>query len=169
MTTAIDISTPELEALSRESVIAEARSWIGTPYHDSGAMVKQAGCDCASFLYCVYHTMGFIPDEEIGVFSQDWFKHTTEEVYMRRVLRHAYKIVEKIAHASMEAKPGNIVLVKGPDSKIFNHGGVVTKWPRVIAAAHPRVAEVNATKDELWTYKLVMVFDPWEKLKAENK
>lgn len=131
-------------------------------------MVKGAGCDCASFVYAVYRACGLIPDEKIGVFHEDWFAHASQEVYMLRILRHAYKIAEAIGYASRDWQPGNIVLTRSTNSKIYNHGGIIVKWPRIIHAIHPVVTECDATKDELWSFQTVIVFDPWKKLEMEK-
>jgi hypothetical protein len=45
----------------RQAVIAEARSWIGTPFHDR-ARVKGAGVDCLQLLIASYHAAGLLPD-----------------------------------------------------------------------------------------------------------
>jgi cell wall-associated NlpC family hydrolase len=156
---------------TREQVVAEALSWLDTPYHPTGAMVKGAGCDCGSILYAVWHACGLIPAEEIGLFSPDWFANTSEEVYMQRVLRHAYKIAEGISYATLDAAPGNIALTRhDPGSRVrFNHGGLIVKWPTVIHAVDPKVTLTKATTDRMWCYREVIIFDPWKKLEAEGK
>jgi NlpC/P60 family putative phage cell wall peptidase len=153
----------ETDFLRRE-IVAEARTWIGTPYH-YGGQVKGAGCDCATLLLCVWRTCGIIHDEELGVYAGDWYCNTTEEKYMRRVLRHAHKVAEAVSYTTLEAKPGNIVLTRAAGSRVFNHGGIVVNWPRVIHAIDPSVEECDASTHRLWAYKTVAVFDPWEKPK----
>ena len=39
--------TSEQENKERERLIAEAKEWLGTPYH-TGGRVKGAGCDCGA-------------------------------------------------------------------------------------------------------------------------
>jgi cell wall-associated NlpC family hydrolase len=154
-----DVPLAEREKI-REKVVAEARSWIGTPFH-IGARVKGAGVDCGQLLYCVYHACGLIPEEEAGLFAGDWFCHTTEEKYQFRMFRHAYKIVEGKAYGSLAAKPGSAVLVKAAGSELYNHGGIVVHWPRVIHAGCEVVEEVDAMYDPLWSHNVVMNFDLW--------
>ncbi len=154
-----DVPLAEREKI-REKVVAEARSWLGTPFH-IGARVKGAGVDCGQLLYCVYHACGLIPEQEAGLFAGDWFCHTTEQKYQFRMFRHAYKIVEGRAYGSLAAKPGSAVLVKVADSQIYNHGGIVVGWPRIIHAGSERVEQVNATLDPWWSCNTVMHFDLW--------
>jgi hypothetical protein len=43
--------------VSREAIVAEARTWIGTPFHHQGC-VKQVGCDCIGFIAGVALALG---------------------------------------------------------------------------------------------------------------
>jgi NlpC/P60 family putative phage cell wall peptidase len=151
---------------SREQVIVEARRWIGTPYDKGFKAVLQVGCNCATLIYAVYRACGLIPDEQIGVFSPDWYANTKEEKYMLRILRHAASVGEAIAYPTMVASPGNVVLTRSWKSKVYNHAGIVTKWPMLIHALAPKVEEVDATTHRLWQFRTVQIFDPW--LKAEQ-
>jgi len=147
-------------AAERQNVVVEALTWLNTPYVH-GARVKGAGCDCATLLLMVWRECGLIPDEEVGIFSPDWFANTSEDTYMRRVLRHAYKVAEAVSYATLDASPGNIVLTRSTGSKVYNHGGIVIRWPQIIHAVEPRVELTDATKHELWCFVEVSVFDPW--------
>lgn len=160
--------------MTRESVVAEARSWLRTPYH-KGARVKGAGVDCGTILFEVYRVAGFISAEDQKVFEQlvpikqDWFCHTTEEKYIKLVLRHAHKVLEDISYATLKAAPGNVAVTHhSPDGKIWNHGGLITKWPMVIHSVDPFVEEINATQHWMWCNRKITVFDPWEKLAWEG-
>jgi cell wall-associated NlpC family hydrolase len=148
--------------ITREAVLAEAMSWIRTPYHPGG-QVKGAGCDCGTFIFCVYRACGLVPDEEVGIFSQDWFRNTSEEKYLFRLMRHAHKVAEAVSYPTLNALPGNIVLTKAVNSRVYNHGGIVIKWPRVIHAVAPCVEECDASTHRLWEHQIVTVLDPWVK------
>jgi NlpC/P60 family putative phage cell wall peptidase len=151
--------TPAAAALDRAAIVAEARSWIGTPYH-LGARVKGAGCDCATLIAEVLIACGLADREGLGVYSQDWFFHTSNERYLMGLLRHAAKTVEAVAHGSAGALPGDIVLTRLARSKVYNHGAIVTAWPKVIHAIQPQVEEINAATHPLWTYRAIAVFTP---------
>ena len=43
----------------RQSIVAEALSWEGTPYHHHGR-IKGVGVDCAMILAEVYHAVGLL-------------------------------------------------------------------------------------------------------------
>lgn len=151
---------------SREFAVAEARSWLDTPYR-LRAMVKKGGCDCVTLLLCVWRACGIIGDDELGMYSGDWFLHTTDERYYRGMLRYASKIAEGVAGRGTNFAPGNVVLMRTAGSKLFNHGGIITAWPMLIHSLPGQtVREVNAQTNFVWAGKFLQVFDPW--VKAEN-
>jgi cell wall-associated NlpC family hydrolase len=148
--------------LWRAEVVREACSWCGTPYH-MGNAVKGAGCDCGSFLLGVYHACGLITDEAMHDLTGDWWNHASQERYLLRVMRHARKVLEAVCYASIQAKPGNIVMTKIEDTQRFNHGAIVTRWPMGVHAVAPHVCEVNLSLDPMWAYRPIQIYDPWEK------
>jgi cell wall-associated NlpC family hydrolase len=149
----------KLEQQLRNDIVAEAISWIGTPYHPS-AYIKGAGVDCATFIYSVLLAVKTIEPETIGIFSSDWFCHTDEEVYMRRVVRHAYKLVEGRCYPTLEAKPGCICMIRTSNSRVFNHGAIVTKWPMVVHAVPPCVDLIDVSRHPMTTGHQVSIYDP---------
>jgi len=152
----------------RATIVREALTWRGTPYV-IGGRVKGVGCDCATLLYETFRVVGLVPEEDIGIFSGDWFCHTTEEKYMLRILRHAFKTVEAVCYRSLAIEPGNIVMTKAADSKVYNHGGIVIQWPRVLHAMHPAVEVVDASRDSMWAYQGIASFDACAKVFATEK
>ena len=151
----------------RAAVVREARSWISTPYV-LGARVKGAGIDCASLIAEVLIAGGLADREDLGVYSHDWFHHSENERYMLRLLRHAAKTMEAVAYRSTQILPGNIVLTRAARSKVFNHGGIVTAWPKIVHAVSPAVEEIDASRDEMWTFQTIAVFDPFAKRAEEQ-
>ena len=146
--------------LSRSEAVALARQWVGTPYV-KGARVLGAGCDCATLLAEYLIAIGASQREGLGVYSHDWFCHATEERYMFALMRHAAKTVETVAAGVPDAKPGDLVLFRVAKSRVFNHGAIVTSWPRMIHAVHPRVAEASAVQHPMTSHMQMAIFDPW--------
>ena len=106
-------------------MLAEARTWIKTPYHHLGR-VKGAGVDCATLLAEVYERAGVVPHVEIGHYPPDWHMHRDLERYLTIVLQ--------VAHEVSEPEPGDIVLYKW--GRCFAHGAILTKpWPQEIIHA----------------------------------
>ena len=153
--------------MTREQVVTEARTWIGTPYLRR-AHLKGIGCDCFTFLFEVYRACGIVSQPEVTeaettVLSDDWFQHTTEERYMKWALRHGSKILEAVAYKTLQAGPGDVVLMRAARSKVYNHGAIVTRWPNVILCHATAAAEIYAATHPMWAYQEVAVFDPWAK------
>ena len=73
----------------REKIIAEARSWIGTPYHNC-ADVKGVGVDCGMLIVRVFVDLGLVPPFDPRPYPRDWHMHNSdEERYLNLVLPRA--------------------------------------------------------------------------------
>lgn len=115
------------EAEERKAVCDEARTWLGTKYHDC-AMVKGAGVDCAFLLKAVYEAAGLESPIEIEAYSPQWYLHRSDELYLNKVLERAREITEA------EAKPADVVLYKF--GRCFAHGAIIMEggFPSIIHA-----------------------------------
>ena len=60
-------------------VIAAARGWLGTPYHDQ-ASVKGVGCDCLGLVRGIWREV--VGDEPLPMppYSRDWGETGTREL-----------------------------------------------------------------------------------------
>jgi hypothetical protein len=129
--------------------------------------VKGAGCDCGTFLAEWLLECGLATAEDLadlGFYSHDWFQNTTNELYLLRMMRHAKLVVETICRGGVtQAQPGDLVMFRVVGSKLFNHGGVVTQWPRIVHGIHPEVTESNAEAHYMTAFTEMCVFNPWEK------
>ena len=65
----------------RSQVIAEAETWLGTPYHHMGR-VRGGGTDCLMLLAEVFASAGVIPRIEVPFYPQDWHLHRDAERYL---------------------------------------------------------------------------------------
>lgn len=106
----------------RKKVIAEARTWIGTPYH-SGARLKQIGVDCGQLLIGVYAGAGIISDIDTGHYPFDWHLHRSEELYLSWVQKYCDITTD-------DPKPGDIAVFCF--GRCVSHAGIVAEWPRMI-------------------------------------
>jgi cell wall-associated NlpC family hydrolase len=118
--------------------------------------------DCATLLGEWLVECNLADREDLGLYSHDWFCHAHDERYMMRLIRHAPKTLEGICRGTVDAKPGSLILFRVAGSKLFNHGGIITEWPRMVHAADPKVAEQNCTTHHMTGFTEMSIFDPWK-------
>lgn len=106
-----------------DRVIAEARTWIGTPWHHL-ARVKGAGVDCAQFLVAVFAAAGAIEPFEADYYPADWHMHRDEPRFLEMLLRHGERVTDP--------QPGDVVMFNF--GRHAAHGGIVIAWPLIIHA-----------------------------------
>ena len=125
----------------RAAVVAEARSWIRTPYHHMGR-IKGAGADCLSLLAEVYERAGVVPHVEIPYYPPDWHLHRDLERYLMGLADYGRPTDTPL--------PGDIAMFKY--GRCFAHGGIVSAWPALIHAdMHLRmVLEGDANAGDLF-------------------
>lgn len=114
------------EAEERAAVIAEAATWLKTPYHHMGRL-KGKGVDCAMILAEVYHAVlpERVPALTVESYPMDWAMHRSAERYLSYVTRFAREIAPL-------PKPGDVVLYRW--GRCLAHGAIVVAWPKVIHA-----------------------------------
>lgn len=108
----------------RAAVVAEAETWLGTPFHHQGR-VKGAGVDCAMLLAEVYERCGLIAPVDPGYYPPDWHLHRDAERYLDRLLLYARELEQP-------PLPGDACVFRF--GRTFSHGAIVTAWPRLIHA-----------------------------------
>lgn len=149
---------------ARAALVAEARTWIGTPYHHNAA-VKGAGVDCGRILIEIFSTVGLTPPFDPGYYPADYHLHRDEERYLQTVERYLPRIDDD--QRSMSARgpsfsvlPGDVVVWR--IGRVFSHGAIVTEWPNVIHSAAPErfVLELDMTKTKL-SERPMMVCSFW--------
>ena len=106
----------ELE--QRAAVVAEARRWIGTPYHHQ-ADVLGAGVDCGMLLVRVYVDCGLVPAFDPRPYPVQWHLHRSDERYLGFLIARGIEVEAP--------EPGDIVVWR--IGRAYAHGGVVTGWP----------------------------------------
>ena len=116
------------ERAQRAAVVAEARTWTGTPYHHM-ADIKGVGVDCAMFLVRVFCDLGLVERFDPRPYTRDWHLHRGEERYLSALL----------ARARIVASPGPGDIVVFRYGRCFSHGGIVTRASplTILHACHP--------------------------------
>jgi|GEM_PF-424550 len=104
------------EIAQRAAIVAEARSWIGTPYHNC-ADVKGAGVDCGMLLVRVFVDTGLCEPFDPRPYPPDWHLHRAEEKYLGFVFDRAHEV--------SAPQPGDVAVFRF--GRCYSHGGIVTR------------------------------------------
>jgi NlpC/P60 family putative phage cell wall peptidase len=127
--------------MTADAVLAEARSWLGTPFHHA-AMVKgkRGGVDCAHFLIGVYSAVGRIEAFEPERYPPDWHFHRDAERFLGSVQRYAERVEA--------GAPADVAMFRF--GRCASHAAIVLDWPLVIHAYFRQgVVITDATGAEL--------------------
>lgn len=128
------------EAEGRAAVIAAARSWLGTPFHDLGR-VKGVGVDCAMYLAECFAEAGVVARVEVEPYSPQWHMHRSEERYISYVEQHAREI-------EGPPQPADVVLFRF--GRAFAHGAIVVEWPLIIHARTGQGVQYEDAERSAW-------------------
>lgn len=110
--------------LQRAAVVAEARSWIGTPYHNC-ADIKGVGVDCGMLLVRVFVDTGLCPPFDPRPYPIDWHLHRSDERYLGFVFERCCEVAGPLA--------GDVMVLRYGRS--YSHGGIVTR-PQPLTIVH---------------------------------
>jgi len=126
------------EAEGRAAVVAEAITWLRTPYHHR-AKLKRIGVDCAQLVLAIYENVGLVPPFDTGDYPPDWHLHREVERYLAIIRRLAGEITRD------QVQPGDVVLFRF--GRAFSHGAIVTTWPQIVHASRPDGAVILGDLD----------------------
>ena len=112
-----------------EIVVAAARRWLGTSYHDQ-ARVQGVGCDCLGLVRGVWREVVGPEPFPILPYTRDWGEAGPVEVLAEGARTAMIEI------ASAEAGPGALLLFRMRPRAIAQHVGIVTR-----GSLYPRLCE----------------------------
>lgn len=110
---------------TRQQVVDEALSWIGTPFHDM-AGVKGVGTDCLHLILKTYVAVGLVKDFN-PQYKPQWFQHRDEPLFLLGLQENgARKIAPDVT------LPGDILMYKF--GRHAAHGGIVIDANTIVHA-----------------------------------
>jgi NlpC/P60 family putative phage cell wall peptidase len=133
-----------------EQVIAAARDWLDTPYHDQ-ASVKGVGCDCLGLVRGVWRDV--VGDEPLPLprYSRDWGETGTREP----LAEVARQVMVEIALTGVA--PGALILFRMRTGATAKHCGIVSAPDRFIHA-YERTGVVEVPLDHAWRRRIAFAF-----------
>jgi len=139
---------------TRAQVVAEARSWIGTPYVHQGS-VKGVGCDCIGLIIGVARCLGM---PEATAFDQDIrYKGYSRPPNPRLLVEACDEYLDRVPVVS-DALPGDIAL--GRIEIEPQHFGILSAVdPAYIIHAYSQIKRVTENRaDERWRAKVLRIY-----------
>ncbi len=80
---------------TRRAVVAEARTWIGTPYRHQ-ASLKGVGCDCLGLVRGIFRALHGAEPERVPPYTPDWAEAASDEPLAQAAARHL-AVIDKSA------------------------------------------------------------------------
>lgn len=135
-----------MTSAQRDAVVAEALSWVGTPYHHLAA-VKGAGVDCAMLLVAVYQAVGMVAaNYDPRPYAPQWFLHHSRELYREHLASWAEPITDP--------GPGDVAVYRF--GRTASHGAIIVDKDLMVHAYRPRgrveITEMRALAQRLDSY-----------------
>lgn len=129
-----------VRSIDRATIVAEARSWIGTPYQHQTSL-RGVGCDCLGLVRGVWRALHGGEPETPPPYTPDWAEAHARETLAEAAGRHMVPV------PLGAIRPGDVLLFAMKDHAPAKHCVILSAPNLMIHAieSHP-VAEVS-----LWT------------------
>jgi cell wall-associated NlpC family hydrolase len=131
------------EAKARAAFMAEALSWIGTPFVNCGDVKGPRGAvDCAMLLTRCAVDTGLIAPFDPRPYEPQWHIHHDQELFVEFITDRLGGI------ETATPRPGDIAVWKF--NRTFSHGGVILSANDVVHAWSGYRMVMQTRRDEAW-------------------
>ena len=131
-------------------IVAVARAWLGTPYHDQ-ASLRGVGCDCLGLARGVWREVVGAESFPIPPYSRDWGETGPREV----LAEGARRMMVEITPA--DAVPGALILFRMAPRAIAKHVGILTD-PDSFIHSYERLGVVEEGLTPTWRRRIAFAF-----------
>jgi NlpC/P60 family putative phage cell wall peptidase len=131
-------------------VVAAARGWLGTPYHDQASVIG-VGCDCLGLVRGVWREVLGPEPLPLPPYSRDWGETGTREP----LADAARAVMSEIPVAGIV--PGALILLRMRAGAVAKHCGIVTSPNRFIHA-YERAGVIEEPLTAAWRRRLAFAF-----------
>ena len=132
------------------AIVAEALSWVGTPYRHQGSH-KGVGCDCLGLVLGVWRAVhGEVP-EVPQVYSADWAEASGEEQLLAAAKRFLQENHDK------PASYGDVLLFRWRPHLPAKHAGILVGNDRFIHAYEGNAVTISALVPQ-WRRRIAGAF-----------
>lgn len=145
-------------APTRAAIIAEAQTWLGTPYRHQ-ASAKGAGCDCLGLVRGVWRALYGAEPETPPPYTPDWAERRGQETLREAARRHLVEVCVG------QAQPGDVLLFRISPEAPMKHAAILVAEDRIVHAYWGR-AVVESRMTPFWRDRLTAAFSfpgaaPW--------
>jgi len=133
--------------MSRDAIIAEARSWIGTPYRHQ-ASLKGVGADCLGLLRGVWRGVIGAEPEAVPPYGDQ----QRDELLLAAARRNLREL------PSLAFRGGDVLLFRWLEHLPARHVGIATS-PSTMVHAQSGSVVAEVPLDRWWRMRLVAVFE----------
>ena len=141
-----EVKTPH-SSPGRAAIVAEARSWIGTPYRHQGSLKGEAA-DCLGFVRGVWRAFYGAEPEPMPAYSPDWAEGGRRETLFEAASRHLREL------DSAAAGPGDVLLFRWRVRLPMKHCAILVEPGRIVHAYDAAGAVVETALAFHW-HKMV--------------
>lgn len=132
------------------AVLAEAETWIGTPYRHQGA-TKGLGCDCLGLVRGIWKAVYGREPETPGPYAADWAEAGGKDQLLEAARRHCR---EKPLDA---ARPGDLIVFRWRPQHAAKHLGLLMPDERFLHAYEGHAVTISALVPQ-WRSRIAGVF-----------
>ena len=136
--------------LTRSLIIAETRSWLGTPYRHQ-ASLKGVGCDCLGLVRGVWRDVIGDEPERAPAYAPDWAEAASGEPLADAAARHLIAIERDAFRA------GDVLLFRWRANLPAKHAAIVTA-PDKMVHAHDGACVAEVALAPWWRRRLAYAF-----------
>jgi len=136
--------------ITRQHIVVEARSWIGTPYRHQ-ASLKGVGCDCLGLVRGVWRSVIGEEPERAPPYAPDWAEAMKVETLADAAARHL------VAIACGAFREGDVLLFRWRAGLPAKHAAIVTA-PGLMVHAHDGAAVAEVAIAPWWRRRLAYAF-----------
>ena len=137
-------------AADPDTVIATARSWLGTPYHDQ-ASLREVGCDCLGLARGIWREVVGPEPFPIPPYSRDWGETGPREVLADGARQMMPEVPVQLAGS------GALILFRMVPRAIAKHVGILT-GPDTFLHAYERLGVIEEPLTPTWRRRIAFAF-----------
>lgn len=133
-----------------QAVLAEAATWIGTPYRHQGSR-KGIGCDCLGLVRGIWRALYGAEPGDPGAYTPDWAETGASDRLLEAARRHC------IERPVALAEPGNLLVFRWRQHHAAKHLGILVSGEAFLHAYEGHAVTVSPLIRQ-WRRRIAGVF-----------